>query len=144
MKNDNFLIAGIAVDKTVYHFDRIFSYKVPQNMNSSPGQRVLVPFGKGNRLRQGMVLVVREDYEENLKEISSLLDKDSRKKAFKLFNNNYVHLIGSNACDPISNPVLMKEAEQVFTKKYSKRVYIDLMNNAKLVLKNISVEEILL
>lgn len=75
---------------------------------------------------------------------SSLLDKDSRKKAFKLFNNNYVHLIGSNACDPISNPVLMKEAEQVFTKKYSKRVYIDLMNNAKLVLKNISVEEILL
>lgn len=76
MKNDNFLIAGIAVDKTVYHFDRIFSYKVPQNMNIFPGQRVLVPFGKGNRLRQGMVLVVREDYEENLKEISSLLDKE--------------------------------------------------------------------
>lgn len=76
MKNDNFLIAGIAVDKTVYHFDKIFSYKVPENMNISPGQRVLVPFGKGNRLRQGMVLVVGEDYEENLKEISSVLDKE--------------------------------------------------------------------
>lgn len=76
MKNDNFLIAGIAVDKTVYHFDKIFSYKVPENMNISPGQRVLVPFGKGNRLRQGMVLAVGEDYEENLKEISSVLDKE--------------------------------------------------------------------
>lgn len=76
MKNDNFLIAGIAVDKTVYHFDKIFSYKIPQDLNISPGQRVLIPFGKGNRLRQGMVLVVGEDYEENLKEISSVLDKE--------------------------------------------------------------------
>lgn len=76
MKNDNFLIAGIAVDKTVYHFDKIFSYKIPQDLNIFPGQRVLVPFGKGNRLRQGMVLVVGEDYEENLKEISSVLDKE--------------------------------------------------------------------
>lgn len=76
MKNDNFLIAGIAVDKTVYHFDKIFSYKIPQDLNISPGQRVLVPFGKGNRLRQGMVLNIREDYEENLKEISSVLDKE--------------------------------------------------------------------
>ncbi|MGN0462344.1 MAG: primosomal protein N' [Ruminococcus sp.] len=76
MKNDNFLIAGIAVDKTVYHFDKIFSYKIPQDLNISPGQRVLVPFGRGNRLRQGMVLTIREDYEENLKEISSVLDKE--------------------------------------------------------------------
>ena len=30
--NDEFLIAGIAVDGTVYHFDKIFSYKVPHNL----------------------------------------------------------------------------------------------------------------
>ena len=76
MKNDNFLIAGIAVDKTVYHFDKIFSYKVPENINLLTGQRVLVPFGKGNRLRQGMVLDIHTGYEDNLKEISSVLDKE--------------------------------------------------------------------
>ena len=75
---------------------------------------------------------------------SSLIDKDSRKSVFRLINNNYVHLIGSNAYNPINKPVLMKEAEQIIFKKFSKRLYFDMMDNAKKVLKNSKVEEILL
>ena len=48
MKNDEFLIAGIAVDNTTYSFDRLFSYKIPDHLsNVKVGQRVLVPFGRG-------------------------------------------------------------------------------------------------
>lgn len=75
MKNDEFLIAGIAVDNTTYSFDRIFSYKVPKHLfDVKVGQRVLVPFGRGDRFRQGMILSLSYSKEENLKEISSLLD----------------------------------------------------------------------
>ena len=75
MKNDEFLIAGIAVDNTTYGFDRLFSYKVPDHLsNIKVGQRVLVPFGRGDRFRQGMILSLSYGKEENLKEISSLLD----------------------------------------------------------------------
>lgn len=75
MKNDEFLIAGIAVDNTTYSFDRLFSYKVPDHLsNVKVGQRVLVPFGRGDRFRQGMILSLSYGKEENLKEISSLLD----------------------------------------------------------------------
>ncbi len=75
MKNDEFLIAGIAVDNTTYSFDRIFSYKVPDHLsNVKVGQRVLVPFGRGDRFRQGMILSLSYGKEENLKEISSILD----------------------------------------------------------------------
>ena len=75
MKNDEFLIAGIAVDNTTYSFDRLFSYKVPKHLsNVKVGQRVLVPFGRGDRFRQGMILSLTYSEEENLKEISSILD----------------------------------------------------------------------
>lgn len=75
MKNDEFLIAGIAVDNTTYSFDRLFSYKVPDHLsNVKAGQRVLVPFGRGDRFRQGMILSLSYGKEENLKEISLILD----------------------------------------------------------------------
>ena len=67
MKNDEFLIAGIAVDNTTYGFDRLFSYKVPDHLfNVKVGQRVLVPFGRGDRFRQGMILSLSYGKEENL------------------------------------------------------------------------------
>ena len=75
---------------------------------------------------------------------SSLLDKDSRKDIFKLINNNYIHLIGSNAYNHKNKPVLMKEAENILLRKYSRRLYFDFMDNAKSVLKNKKIEDILM
>ena len=90
---NEFLIAGIAVDNTVYHFDKIFSYKVPQELESSltTGKRVLVPFGRGDRLRQGMVLTLSKGYEENLKEISSVLDEERLFTEEMLRTVNFIH-----------------------------------------------------
>lgn len=75
---------------------------------------------------------------------TSLIDKDTRKSVFRLVNNNYIHLLGSNAYNPINKPVLMREAEDIIVKKFSRRLYFDLMDNAKKVLKNQKVEEIIL
>lgn len=72
------LIAQVAVEKTAYHFDRLFDYIVPQSFADkvAVGSRVLVPFAKGNRARQGFVLQLDTAEEETqLKEISCVLDE---------------------------------------------------------------------
>lgn len=53
-----FPTAQIAIENTAFHFDRPFTYRIPENLHSKirPGCRVAVPFGAGNTLRQGMVL----------------------------------------------------------------------------------------
>lgn len=76
----NTLIAGIAVENTVYHFDKIFEYIIPSHLVScvKTGCRVLVPFGRGNKLRQGMIVSLKDSLADGdttmLKEVSSVLD----------------------------------------------------------------------
>ena len=72
------IIAKVAVENTVYSFDKEFSYKVPENLKSSckAGVRVLVPFGRGNRKRQGIILSFCSGDSENLKSIISVLDDE--------------------------------------------------------------------
>lgn len=71
-----FRVARVAVEKAVFHFDREFSYIIPESIDHvDPGCRVVVPFGKGNARRQGIVLSVdRSDDKGELKEISCVLD----------------------------------------------------------------------
>lgn len=74
--NNNTLIAGVAVEDTVFHFDKLFSYAVPESLRQAiaVGCRVRVPFGGGNRGRQGIVVTLKEGSAESLKEVSALLD----------------------------------------------------------------------
>lgn len=72
--------AEVAVEGLVYHFDAPYSYKIPVELETSakPGCRVTVPFGNGNKKKQGLILSVKPLIEaENsgkLKFISSVLD----------------------------------------------------------------------
>ena len=68
------LTAGVAVDKATLDFDRIFSYIVPAVFarEIKPGSIVLVPFGRGDRLRTGIVLTVEE--REDVSGLKSLVD----------------------------------------------------------------------
>ncbi len=75
------LLANVVVEKTTYAFDSPFSYYVPRFLEESikAGCRVLVPFGSGNRKRQGLVLSlepIREEPEIELKEIHSILGEE--------------------------------------------------------------------
>ena len=68
-------IAAVAVENSAFSFDKPFSYLL-NDENCMPGCRVLVPFGRGNRCRQGIVLSVAErNGEKGLKKISQVIDK---------------------------------------------------------------------
>lgn len=73
-------VALIGVENCSYSFDSLFSYIIPESIEelTCAGIRVLVPFGNGNKLRQGFIYgITEENDEENcikLKEISCLLD----------------------------------------------------------------------
>ncbi|WP_341784064.1 primosomal protein N' [Lactococcus formosensis subsp. formosensis] len=68
--------ARIIVDVPLMQTDKPFSYAIPTELQEmiEPGMRVHVPFGKGNRLVQGIVIEAGDHEEENLKEIAELLD----------------------------------------------------------------------
>ncbi len=70
------MIANVIVDVKSQNTDLAFSYLVPEKYENfiSPGIRVSVPFGNGNRLLQGFVISLEEGTKENLKEIVALLD----------------------------------------------------------------------
>lgn len=76
----SFDIAKIAIENTSYSFDTEFSYSVPESLSAEcqAGKRVLVPFGRGNRRRQGIIteLTNKGDDEKELKSIISVLDKE--------------------------------------------------------------------
>lgn len=75
------VIAKIIVDVPLMQTDQPYSYKVPEEFVDmlEVGMRVHVPFGKGNRLIQGIVLGFEQESDEevadeDLKEIVEVLD----------------------------------------------------------------------
>ena len=72
------LIAKVAVENAAYSFDDAFDYAIlpEQRAQVQPGVRVIVPFGKGSRKRQGLVFALRENKhpEKKLKAIAEVLD----------------------------------------------------------------------
>ena len=68
------MIAKIAVSAANFAIDKPYSYLVPQDMQLAPGVRVMVPFGRGNRRTEGIVLSVEEGSGENLKTVERCLD----------------------------------------------------------------------
>ncbi len=73
---------SVAVSAATIAFDRPFDYLVPIHLESKAeaGKRVLVPFGKGNRKRVGIILAVDEISEADsgrLKYIMSVEDEEA-------------------------------------------------------------------
>ncbi len=74
--------ALVAVEGLVYHFDAPYSYKIPFELENQAieGCRVTVPFGNGNKKKQGLILSVKPVFELDngvkLKAISSVVDKE--------------------------------------------------------------------
>lgn len=74
-------IAKIIVDVPLMQTDQPYSYRIPEEFEGmlEIGMRVHVPFGKGNRLIQGIVLGLEsqsdeEEMEQDLKDIAEVLD----------------------------------------------------------------------
>ena len=70
------MIAKLAVSAANFAIDKPYSYRIPEGMKVAPGQRVQVPFGRGNKRAEGVVLAVEDGNEEKLKPIDLCLDDE--------------------------------------------------------------------
>ncbi len=68
------MIAKIAVSAATFAIDKPYSYYIPEGMQLAPGVRVQVPFGRGNRRTEGVVLALEPGSPEGLKPIDRCLD----------------------------------------------------------------------
>ena len=71
-------IAKIAVSAATFSIDRPYDYRIPESLSDVivPGVRVIVPFGKGNRRSEGIVLGITGESEyDKLKCVQSVVDK---------------------------------------------------------------------
>ena len=70
------MIAKIAVSAARFSIDKPYSYRFGEDMALSPGIRVMVPFGSGNRRTEGVVLSVEPGDESGLKAVLQQLDDE--------------------------------------------------------------------
>lgn len=71
------MLARVAVSSVPYAADKLYTYRVPDELKdtAAPGKRVLIPFGRGNRRSEGFVLdIVREEDKPAYKPIDAFLD----------------------------------------------------------------------
>ena len=55
------VIAKVAVQAAPYAIDKVYDYLLPRDVGGQVGCRVLVPFGKGNRLSEAVILPLSPD-----------------------------------------------------------------------------------
>ena len=68
------MIAKVAVAAANFAIDKPYSYTFLQGMQLQPGIRVMVPFGRGNKPTEGVVLQVEPGDDPALKQVSAVLD----------------------------------------------------------------------
>lgn len=82
-------ISEVVIGNSTRQFDRVYHYMVPEKYlgKVTIGVRVIVPFGKSNRLREGYVIALldKSDFKD-LKEITEIVDEISA------FNSNIIKL----------------------------------------------------
>ena len=70
------MIGKIAVSAANFAIDKPYSYVIPDGLQVQPGVRVVVPFGRGNRQCEGVVLSVEQGDESRLKAVQQVLDAE--------------------------------------------------------------------
>ncbi|MFT9077194.1 primosomal protein N' [Ethanoligenens sp.] len=83
-------VALVAVEGVAYHFDKLFSYAVPDRLQQAVqlGARVVVPFGRGSRNRRGIICLLEQQAGKNLKSLVSVAD------GFSLLDTQSIELAG--------------------------------------------------
>ena len=71
------IVAKLAVQAATYAIDKAYDYLLPDELSGRVGCRVLVPFGRGNRLSEGVILSLHQEVPAKpLKAVRSLLDDE--------------------------------------------------------------------
>ena len=71
------IVAKLAVQAATYAIDKAYDYLLPDELSGRVGCRVLVPFGRGNRLSEGVILSLHQEVPAKpLKAVRLLLDDE--------------------------------------------------------------------
>lgn len=72
------LFASIITDNTALELDKTFTYKIPNHLidYAKVGMRVLIPFGRGNKVIKGLIVRISDSFSGNfkVKNILEILD----------------------------------------------------------------------
>lgn len=70
------MIVDVYIDKALPQIDQLYSYSWNDHGESLIGRRVVVPFGRGNKMEIAVVVAEREGDESKLKEVSEVMDRN--------------------------------------------------------------------
>ena len=68
------MIVDVYIDKALPQIDQLYSYTWDGHGESLIGRRVIVPFGRGNKMEMAVVLAEREGEDTGLKAVSEVVD----------------------------------------------------------------------
>ena len=143
------MIARVAVEKTSFSRDMLYSYLIPSSMLSKicVGSRVIVPFGKCNSMRKSFVVDILagdeiENAAINLKNICSVIDQtpliDKASVNFALWISSYYFcalyesltlILPSYVKDDELNIEAQKiYVSEIFLSDYQRSVYEDILS----------------
>lgn len=69
-------VAKIALQGATFAFDKLYSYAIPSELNIQCGCRVVVPFGRSNTKKQGLVFEIADEETSQLKPILDVIDTE--------------------------------------------------------------------
>ena len=71
------MIAEVIINRTAKKLNRTFDYNIPEEMQEQIiiGSKVLVPFGKGEKLEEAFVIGIKEKSEYQIKDIAKIEDE---------------------------------------------------------------------
>ena len=65
-------VAKVAVQAATYAIDKVYDYLLPPELAGQVGCRVLVPFGRGNRLSEAVILSLRQEVSQSTASVPAL------------------------------------------------------------------------
>ncbi len=76
------MVAEVIINRTAKKLNKTFDYEVPEELKDliTIGSKVLVPFGKGEKLEEAFVVKIKEKTEYEVKQIKKLEDTISDKQ----------------------------------------------------------------
>lgn len=73
------LLAAVVLSEATRAYDKLYDYRLSEkdSVKAMPGMRVLVPFGRGNKMQSAWIIKLLEvESGEKLKEVSQIVDQD--------------------------------------------------------------------
>lgn len=84
--------ALVAVEKTAFSFDTLFTYEIPEGLDIAVGMRVVIPFGRADKHRIGVVFALTDKFPGGkVKQIFSAADDASFLNREMLDLAEYMH-----------------------------------------------------